>query len=321
MLFFYLALKQRYTTTGCPGGCLLLLRKQLVTSLILLSLVRIGEAVFTTLLVRFKLWREEQVRQQELNTEERPKLCYAEIQSNYAEFRIREQIEMMSQLVVSLGFVIMFGSVAPLIVPFSLLVFVVNLRIEAFLLMTASKRPFPRRAYGIEAWTMVIRAIRGIGALFSAYLLAVYGAMFRGQETITRLSGMFAFCLFVLIIWALVDLVFPSTSPEADLLKERREYVKNRLMEKCAETAHNKHMAEADARRVSPRLSGARTPTRHGLSPRYGDHFPTAKEVGASDHRRRSLRAAMLQRWEDIPTFAEAEATGEIGADDQGETV
>merc|ERR1719329_927700 len=78
--FFYLALKQRYTTTGCPGGCLNLLRRQLVTSLLLLSLVRIGEAILTTSLVRFKLWRAEVVRQQELNTQELPQLCFAETQ-------------------------------------------------------------------------------------------------------------------------------------------------------------------------------------------------------------------------------------------------
>merc|ERR1719503_291145 len=286
--FFYLAIKQRYTPSGCPGGCLNLLRRQLVTSLLLLSLVRIGEAIATTLLVRFKLWREAVARKRELNTQELPQLCFAETQSSYAEFQIREQIEMMSQLVVSLGFVIMFGGVAPLIVPFCLVVFVVNLRVTAFLLMTASKRPFPRRAFGIGAWTKVIGVIRGIGALFSAYLLAVYGAMFRDQETITRLSGMFGFCIFVFVLWALVDLFVPSESPEAALLKKRRAYVRNRVMDVTAHANHAK------------------------------DELRPDKDMEASQQQRSSLRSAQLQRWEDIPTFAEAEALGEIG-DDEGE--
>merc|ERR1719276_408352 len=150
----------------------------------------------------------------ELGGQRPPKLCYAETQASYTEFRIRQQIEMMLQLVISLGFVIMFGNVAPLIVPFCLAVFVVQLRVTAFLLVTTSKRPFPRRAFGIGAWQAVVVFLRGVGALFSAYLLAVYGAMFRGQELITRLSGMFGFCIFVFVLWLLVDLFCPSASPE-----------------------------------------------------------------------------------------------------------
>merc|ERR1719272_91350 len=239
-------------------------------------------------------------RQRMLNTQDLPKLCFAETQSSYADYRIREQIEMMSQLVISLGFVILFGGVAPLIVPFCLVVFVIQFRVTAYLLMTTTKRPFPRRAFGIGAWTKVIMFIRSVGALFSAYLLAVYGAMFRGQQTITRLSGMFGFCIFVFVLWCLVDLFMPPTCPEAELLKERRAYVKNRLMEVCASTAHSK----ITAKQQSPR------PLRHALSG-LGP-FPTEGALEATTSVRQSLRDALEQRWEKIPTFAEAEASREI---------
>lgn len=238
--FFYLAVKQRYTEHGCPGGCLSLLRRQLITSLVILSLVRIGEVIFASVWVRFLIYRELKRREKDLGHAP-PKECFTEEQSNYSELDIRSQIQMILQPVISIGFVILFGGVAPVIVPFVLAVFVVQLRASAFLLVATTKRTLPRISQGIGAWGKVLAGLRGIGALFASYLLVVYGAMFKGQQVITRLTGMFGFVLFILILWEFVDQVVPTQSPEAKLLAKRRAHVKDRIFAVCAHVSRARH--------------------------------------------------------------------------------
>merc|ERR1719387_1525816 len=137
MSFFYIAIKQRYTTLGCPaGGCLAFLRKQLIIVQVVLSLSRIAEIIAYSLWVRYTLWRELKQLQKDrresgmMGEEEEIEnvRCYAEEQGKYAKFGLREQISGMNQCVISLGFVILFGAIAPIMVPFSLAVFMVQLR-------------------------------------------------------------------------------------------------------------------------------------------------------------------------------------------------
>lgn len=265
-----------------------MLRKQLVTSLVLLSAFRILEVIIQTFRLRYTLYKNHERIKKELGREP-DKMCFTEAQEKFGEFRIHEQVQMMLQLVIALGFIILFGGVAPIIVPFVLAEFVVQLRATAFLLVTTTKRTFPRRAFGIGAWKRVMVGLRSAGAVFAGYLLVLYSEFFEGTPTISRVTGMFCFCLLVFVLWELVDVACPRTSSEADLLDRRRDRVKDRLFESCAQASHTKTESK-----FAPRVSG------RGNMLQVSADCDTARDGSAL-----SLKAGVGGRWADVPSFAE----------------
>jgi len=238
--FFYLALKQRFTEAGCPpGGCLLCLRRDLTITLVILTVARIGQVMLSSVQVTWRLRREAAVLQKKHDGEP-PLRSFTELQSDYGICREREQIEMMIQLLISMGYVVLFGGVAPIIVPFSFLVFAVQLRACAFFIINGAQRPFPRRSMGIGAWHGIVRLLMYFGIVFSGVLLVLYGDMFREQSVITRLSGVLCFCIFMSIVTEVVSFAVPPASRQAHQLAERRLLVENRLMEVVGEVDGSK---------------------------------------------------------------------------------
>ncbi len=148
--FIFLAVKQRFTLQGCPeGGCLAQMRSSLTLTMLILSIVRIVEVWVVSLLVRVKLWLEDRALKKEVGTDAIPERTFIEEQGKFASYRMKDQITAMLQLVIPLGYVILFGGVAPIIVFYALAVFAVQLRATAFLLVTSSKRPVPRKSLGL----------------------------------------------------------------------------------------------------------------------------------------------------------------------------
>lgn len=236
--FFYIAVKLRYTDAGCPeGGCLVLLRMQLIMIQVILSLGHIFFLGFSYVVVQVRLrWEMHKVRQQTSEGAEEPRRSAVEEQSKFVEFRVREQIESMCQLMLSLGFVLLFGAIAPIMVPFSLAVFVLTLRTESIMLCTYTRRPLPRKQYGIGAWKDIANILMRAGVLFSGFLLVVFGDNFKGTSLITKLSGSIAFCLSMFAVWAVTDVLFPSKSVAAKTLAARRQYVLEKITQICEES-------------------------------------------------------------------------------------
>lgn len=233
--FFYLAVKQRFTEAGCPpGGCLFALRRDLSVTLVVLTIARVGEVLVASVTVKRRLQREAAALRKKHDGEP-PLRSFTELQSNYGFYREREQVETMIQLLVSFGFVVLFGGIAPIIVPFSFFLFAVQLRASAYFLLTGAQRPFPRRSMGIGAWHGIVQWLMYFGVVFAGVLLVLYGDMFQEVSVITRVSGVIAFCLVMCIIIEVVSLAFPPLSHQAHTLEERRQLVENRLMELVGE--------------------------------------------------------------------------------------
>eukprot|EP00747_Dinoflagellata_sp_TGD_P003490 gnl/TRDRNA2_/TRDRNA2_108716_c0_seq2.p1 gnl/TRDRNA2_/TRDRNA2_108716_c0~~gnl/TRDRNA2_/TRDRNA2_108716_c0_seq2.p1 ORF type:complete len:997 (+),score=181.62 gnl/TRDRNA2_/TRDRNA2_108716_c0_seq2:172-3162(+) len=262
--FFFLALKQPETEGECPNNdCLSLLRLQLSFCVLVLAICRVGTVIFSALWVKFMLWFElYQLRKQGI---EPPSRCFAEEQSKYTEFRIREQIESMLTLVISLGFVFLFGTVAPIVVPLSFFVFWVQLRANAYLVTMATKRTVPRKQVGIGAWQDVMELLMKFGILFSGFLIVAYGDTFKGTPLIAKLTGLVLFCMSMGIVWFLCDLIVPYHDPEAKLLLRRRNHMARKLM----------HMGEQ-------------------APPKPGDHRHTTEEMALET-------IVDERRWNDIP--------------------
>jgi len=232
----------RYSAMACPsGGCMAALHKQLWMTLLILSCIRIFEIILAGVMVRVKLWLEDRTMKkeaEEVEHQEAPKRSFAELQSKFAESRMQEQIESTMQLVLALGFVLLFSAIAPIIVPFSLVVFVVQLRGSAYLLVNLSKRPLPRHQYGIGIWGGIVAFLVELSIFFSGFLIVTYGDEFRGKQLITKLTGLILYIVAMNCIMRGVDLVYPPTMEETQVLKARRDRVRKVVLERAAHVAH-----------------------------------------------------------------------------------
>lgn len=211
------------------------MRKQLTITLIILSVLRIVTVLLQTFIVKFKLWWEDRALKKELGVEELPKRSFVEEQAKYADFRTIEQVQAMLQLVVPLGYVILFGGIAPITIPFAFGVFAVSLRAQAFLLCTSTKRPVPRAQYGIGAWHTIVLVVKNIAVLFAAFLLAAYGDMLANESRITKMSIVIMFMFGIFFMWGIIDVLVPSTTDTVSLMGERRKRIVHRLHETVAE--------------------------------------------------------------------------------------
>lgn len=228
--FFYMAVKQQYTAKGCPDDdCVGLIQKTLPLTLLILTLVQFVQVFVGTLLVRFKLWYEQY--QMKSKGMEAPTYSYVEEQSKYGDFNTREQIEVMTQLSLTLGYILIFGCVAPRIVPLCFLVFMIQLRASGRLMTTVLKRTVPAMTIGIEQWNRVFFFLMIIGVLFSAYLLVQFAPLFQGTFLITKLTGFFLYIFLVGVVWVCVDIACPPTDSRSVLLDDRRQAVEHAVMQ------------------------------------------------------------------------------------------
>merc|ERR1719162_1326383 len=125
--FFYIAVKQQFTTAGCPDDdCVALIQQSLPMTLLVLAIMGVVQLVMGTLKVKFALWYEQYQMRSNVryaDNHEDTVYSYVEEQGKYGDFRVREQIELMTQLSLTLGYVLIFGAIAPRIVPICFVVF------------------------------------------------------------------------------------------------------------------------------------------------------------------------------------------------------
>lgn len=266
--FFYLAVKQRYTSAGCPeGGCLIVLRMQLIMSLIILAGCAIAQVLLSGVLVSFALWQEDSKIEQ-ASKDEKFMRYYTEEQSKLTDYRLREQIQSMVQLVIALGFVLFFGAVVPVTIPLCLLVFVISLRSSAYMLLTYTKRPPPRKQMGIGRWRQVIQMFMYGNVLFTAILTISYRPGLRSAPTITKLSVMVLFWLGSEVLWRMVDHLFPAHDAFIDVLAARRKCTLKAIARRC-ERARTEMLAGTSPRKPNSPLPKSAGPVDQAL--RNGD--------------------------------------------------
>jgi len=228
--FFYMAVKMQFTPRGCPNDdCVGVIQQTMPITLLVLCAMQFVQVLVGTWIVKLTLWYEKYQMVHE-GTEEIV-YSYVEEQSKYGQFRVREQIEVMSQLSLTLGYILIFGCVAPRIVPLCFLAFMIQLRASGILMTTALKRTVPRISVGIGQWNGVFYFLMILGVLFSAYLLVQFAPLFHGTLLITKLSGFFVYCFFIGIVWVLVDIFCPPTDCRTVILGDRRDVVECMVMQ------------------------------------------------------------------------------------------
>lgn len=312
--FFYVAVKQQFTEFGCTDfghgpDCVAMLKKQIPTTLATLAIMRIVQVVVATLKVKIALWLE--AYHMKKDGMDPPVYTYAEEQGKFSDFRIREQIEVMTQLALTLGFILIFSAIAPRVVILCFFVFIVQLRAAAVLITSACNRTVPRRTVGIGPWQDVASVLMGIGVLFSGYLLVQFGPLFKDTIVLTKVTGFLMYLALVRLIWAGVDAACPASSDCADLLDARRRHVARKVAETSEDNAYGRlGKPRATTGDNATRSSGASPPRGiwgrwQGKAPAEEDAEPP-EEVGTSTVqllRRQAEFAAEVEAgaWQDIP--------------------
>mmetsp|Transcript_74257 Transcript_74257/g.170191 ORF Transcript_74257/g.170191 Transcript_74257/m.170191 type:complete len:652 (+) Transcript_74257:1130-3085(+) len=235
--FFYLMIAQKFTEAGCPmvrgigHDCIWALRRQVIATVGFLAVCRLIEVFGNWGWVKLQIFLQNRALARSAGGADAPVRSYMEEQACLADFEEAEQMEAKLQLVLSLGFVLLFACIAPVVVIVVFVVFVVQLRASAWYLTNVTRRSFPREAgpNGIGAWNDVIAILMGVGVISSALVLVIHGEAFRGQHILTRISFVIVFAFVSFVLWEVLRRSQPEEDSETALLKARRQHVQAKL--------------------------------------------------------------------------------------------
>jgi len=252
-VFFFLTIQGKDL---CPDKrCLPLLRVQLTLALLIISVCRIAEVGLAIALVKFQIWREIRQHLHGVGSALQEKVAgslsprgagggyrkshvkssavheYTEEQAKYYTFGRDEHANSRLYLMISLGHVLIFGCVVPIVIPFCFAVFVVNLRSTAYLFSHYGKRDIPRKSTSMNAEMQIVELIRQAGLLFSGFMVVNHSQFFREAAFIARLTGFVVYIVFMTIATAAVDLCYPPQDPMTTNMVERRNLVQRKMHE------------------------------------------------------------------------------------------
>jgi len=233
MAFFFLTIRAKGDDSKCPNNdCLFVLRKQLATTLCLMAVFSMLGVVIQNMLVRYQMYREDKAYKEKFGRDPPPRKSLEE-QAKFVVLSEKEEVMSTMMLMISLGYVLLFGGVSAVIAPLALIVFAVQLRAYATLLTAKAQRPLPEMMPGIGNWAEVVRFLMTIGVVYSGFLFAAYGETFQGAPLLARMTGCMVFCLGIGALWSLIDVLWPVKDGRPTLLNRRRDYVATKLMHKA----------------------------------------------------------------------------------------
>jgi len=228
--FIYIMVFAKFTDAGCPSvgqygqDCIWALRRSLmITVFILVGCFRVFEVFKLWAVARLKLKLEDWNAETEDGGP--PPRAFMEEQAKYSKFEIQDQVETMLQLVLSLGYVVLFGAVAPVVVVIIWAVFVLQLRGSAWLLSHSCRRTFPEDKMGEGAWRRAVELILVLGVVSSALVLVIHGEAFKGTYLLTKITFTFIFVVAAFISWQVLAQEFPEKDQQTQLMLRKRDYV------------------------------------------------------------------------------------------------
>jgi len=206
----------------CPEiGCFESMRKQVSTLVVILIACSILFLGLERIQVWYDIWSEDRGLER-LGVS--AKRSVVEEQSKYSVYDMRAQVENMLQLVLGLGFVLLFGTLQPLVAPLCFVHFACAMRCRAVLLTWFTKRSLPHKLQGVGAWSDVMGTLMNFSVFFSGVLIVSWGRFFHGAQMLAKTTGFAAWVMTMAVAWALVDIICPPKSKEAQIMVKRRNY-------------------------------------------------------------------------------------------------
>jgi len=228
--FFFMTVRNAWM--GCLDECLVVLRKQVAMCLSILGVCSILQMLTAHFKVKFALYWELHKLEQKGQTN--VKRSVLEEQSKYTVIDGPLELQVMMTLVISLGYVLLFGGVSAAVVPYCFVVFTCQLRAFAVGLTTCSQRPFPHTSQGVGHWQHCVTFLTCLGVLYAGFLFVAYGEAFRGSTVRAKMTGVVVFSVVAFALWAIVGLLFPPEDEDRILMRKRRAHVAKRLVSRVA---------------------------------------------------------------------------------------
>eukprot|EP00927_Polykrikos_kofoidii_P005915 TRINITY_DN12378_c0_g1_i1.p1 TRINITY_DN12378_c0_g1~~TRINITY_DN12378_c0_g1_i1.p1 ORF type:complete len:925 (-),score=103.23 TRINITY_DN12378_c0_g1_i1:64-2838(-) len=222
--FFYLIVESDNRPEMCEHrDCLADMRRQLIVSQFVLLVCSVFQAGVSATFLHFKL--EFEVWRMKMTGKTPIARSRVEEESKYDHFGMRQGIDTVLPLVISLGHVLLFGAVAPIIAVFCLIVFVVHMKASAYMLSCTYKRAMPIYVQGMSTWGLIVSRMMTLGICFSGLLFVSHGETFVGTPRLTRVTGFVVYCGTIFFLRLVLSMMFPQVDESTDVLELRRHHV------------------------------------------------------------------------------------------------
>lgn len=179
---FYIAFfkdKDMCISGSVTGNCMKELQEQLFWILIFNTFMNLFELGFPYIKLKIAMFRENSRIQQQQNSSHTcsvKKLSSIESQSKLAVYET--PLDDYMELIINYGYVVMFSVACPLFPLFSLLLNILEVRVDAYKLCYLCQRPYPTPANSIGTWISIIRTVSIIGALTNTAILVFTADVF-----------------------------------------------------------------------------------------------------------------------------------------------
>jgi len=232
--FMHIVLVRGFDPQQCPDEhCFGILREQLIETLLQLTAMRLFALAMSGAKVKATIaWVYAKSEGEDLDKAAQSE---AEKQAIHGTFELLDQMDTLLELVGSLGYVILFGSVAPVAVPLCFIEFAVQLRATAVELMAWKRRPVPVEFMGLSACRNAVRFLISVGIVLTSILIVMHGKFFHDAPIISKLTGCLSFIIIASATRGILALAFDEQDPDTRLMIARRNYVKAKLYAKVRE--------------------------------------------------------------------------------------
>lgn len=230
--FLYIQFKQSMVPHHCPGNdCMPQLRHRLHLTIGLYSAMRIGRLLLAAFISGrfidhlkwcFRTKTSSPPKGPDLSARKRPVAHAVEEESQYKLHGNEARIDDFVEQLISLGFVFLFGAVAPLTIFWVLLDFVTHLRANAILLLTLTRRTIAHEVRGLGKTNIAVRLLMTAGMCNTGFFLASHGEYFQGAPLVTRVMAWMFFMFAGFIYQASLAYATGDTDYTTVLMMARR---------------------------------------------------------------------------------------------------
>eukprot|EP00928_Gymnodinium_smaydae_P080099 TRINITY_DN63883_c0_g1_i1.p1 TRINITY_DN63883_c0_g1~~TRINITY_DN63883_c0_g1_i1.p1 ORF type:complete len:763 (-),score=163.82 TRINITY_DN63883_c0_g1_i1:131-2419(-) len=135
------------------------------------------------------------------------------------------------ELVLSLGFIMMFSVVMPMMAPLALVCNVIEIRLIAYRTSYVNKRPYPRGQEGIGSWSTIIECICSVAVMVNVALAVFTMHPIRDYSMSSKLAIFLVAEHSMLLLQRLVGAVIPAKSATQVVIEEKNASCIDEILE------------------------------------------------------------------------------------------
>jgi hypothetical protein len=195
---------------------------------------------------RISLYRESRALNQKKGRPANTKIdrSFIEIQSKRPPYGLLQMNEDFNVMMLQLGYVMIFGSIAPEVIFIVLVLFLVKIRVDAFKLCSVFQRTTPARSAkeGVGEWNNVLRSLAMIGR-YAAPAIPVFNVKYLNDRELSELLGIGSkglspvhkvvlwFCIKEVLdaVAGAINFLIPDVPSRTGLMVARRKLVEERF--------------------------------------------------------------------------------------------